>query len=126
VSGSTIPIFTGVSARARIGNGAAIAEALHARPALSKVRRGKDRAPAGVILPIVGSACMRLDSPFDFMKGPAKEAECSSAVFLAFQFRRRAARYGRLSNTKLSCLFSRASMLHCKADHSRSCERVEL
>jgi hypothetical protein len=56
VSGSTIPIFTGVSARARIGNGAAMAPAVHASPALSKVRRGMDRAPVGVILPIVGSA----------------------------------------------------------------------
>jgi hypothetical protein len=27
---------------------------------------------------------MRLDSPFDFMKEPAKEAECSLAAFLAF------------------------------------------
>jgi hypothetical protein len=49
--------LTGVSARARIGNGAAKAPAVHASPALSKVRRGiEDRAPVGVILPIVGSA----------------------------------------------------------------------
>jgi hypothetical protein len=33
-----------------------MAPAVKAKPALRKVRRGMDRAPVGVILPIVGSA----------------------------------------------------------------------
>jgi hypothetical protein len=59
-----MPIFTGVSARARIGSGAAIAHAVHAKPVLSTERRPIRCARDDVDFRIVGfklSAPSRLD-----------------------------------------------------------------
>src|SRR3984957_1559155 len=63
VSGSTMPIFTGGSSRARIETGAAIALAVHARPALRTARRPIRRARGEAAFRAFGYKLLAPDQP---------------------------------------------------------------
>jgi hypothetical protein len=58
--------------------------AVNAKPALTKVRREMNRAPVGVILPIVGSAAdVARTSSRSFDKEPARRAKGSFRALLS-------------------------------------------